>query len=144
MIVFFALTPKTAKKITGSILKFLHKIHIVKNIDKTEEKVFGEIEKYSQCIKKVINMIDIEKECFRFLNDLNKSKSSEEFLVHCVYDKLNKLYAQQSEKYDSLINTLYKMIDMEDISGMCTVIKKLSKNINSNRQQLISLLERIG
>ncbi len=54
MIVFFALTPKTAKKITGSILKFLHKIHIVKNIDKTEEKVFGEIEKYSQCIKKVI------------------------------------------------------------------------------------------
>ena len=54
MIVFFALTPKTAKKITGSILRFLHKLHIVKNVSKTEEKVFGEIEKYSQCIKKVI------------------------------------------------------------------------------------------
>ena len=88
-------------------------------------------------------MINIEKECFRFLNDLNRCETSEEFLMQCVYDKLNKLYAQQSEKYDSLINTLYKTIDMEDISSMCTVIKKLSKNINSNRQQLISLLERI-
>lgn len=54
MIVFFALVPKTAKKLTHSFMFFLHKIHIVKNIEKSEEKAFGEIEKYSKCIKKVL------------------------------------------------------------------------------------------
>ncbi len=54
MILFFALTPKTAKKILSSLFKFLHKIHIIKNVSKTEEKVFGEIEKYAKCIKHVV------------------------------------------------------------------------------------------
>ena len=54
MILFFALTPKTAKRLTHSVMFFLHKIHIIKNIKKSEEKAFGEIEKYSSCIKKVV------------------------------------------------------------------------------------------
>lgn len=54
MILFFALTPKTAKKLTHSVMFFLHKIHLIKNITKSEEKAFGEIEKYSKCIKKVL------------------------------------------------------------------------------------------
>ena len=54
MILFFALVPKTAKKLTHSVMFFLHKIHIIKNIDKSEEKAFGEIEKYSKCIKKLL------------------------------------------------------------------------------------------
>ena len=53
-ILFFALTPKTAKKILSSLFKFLHKLQIVKNINKTEEKVFGEIEKYAKCITRVV------------------------------------------------------------------------------------------
>ncbi|MBQ3321012.1 flippase-like domain-containing protein, partial [Candidatus Saccharibacteria bacterium] len=40
--------------LTHSFMFFLHKIHIVKNIEKSEEKAFGEIEKYSKCIKKVL------------------------------------------------------------------------------------------
>ena len=53
-ILFFALKPKVAKKIASSILKFLSKIHIVRNIEKTEEKTLGEIEKYAQTVRRVI------------------------------------------------------------------------------------------
>ena len=54
LILFFALTPKTAKKLLSALFKFLNKIHVVKNVRKTEEKVFTEIEKYSKCIKDVV------------------------------------------------------------------------------------------
>ena len=53
-ILFFAIKPKVAKKIASAILKFLHKIHIVRNIEKTEEKTLGEIEKYAQTVRRFI------------------------------------------------------------------------------------------
>ena len=88
-------------------------------------------------------MVNIEKVCKSFLTDLDRYDTKEDLLSDCVYNKLNTLYLQQSEKYDSLLNAIDKMVDMDDISGVCTLLKKLSKNINCNRQQLILLLGRI-
>lgn len=53
-ILFFALKPKVAKRIASAILKFLHVIHIVRDIKKTEEKTLGEIEKYAITVKRFI------------------------------------------------------------------------------------------
>ena len=53
-ILLFALKPKVAKKIASGLLKFLHKIRIVRNIEKTEEKTLGEIEKYADTVRRVI------------------------------------------------------------------------------------------
>ncbi|MBR3319057.1 flippase-like domain-containing protein [Candidatus Saccharibacteria bacterium] len=53
-ILFFALKPKVAKRIASVILKFLHAIHIVRNVEKTEEKTLGEIEKYALTVKQFI------------------------------------------------------------------------------------------
>ena len=54
MILRFALKPKDAKKLTYGLLKFLHTVHIVKDIEKAEEKSFGQIEKYASCIRRVL------------------------------------------------------------------------------------------
>ena len=53
-ILLFALKPKIAKKIASAILKFLHVLHIVRNIEKTEEKTLGEIEKYAHTVRRFI------------------------------------------------------------------------------------------
>ena len=53
LILFFAIKPAVAKKLAVSVLKFLHKIHIVKSVKEAEEKTLGEIEKYATCVKKV-------------------------------------------------------------------------------------------
>lgn len=53
-IVLFALAPKVTNRFVGSVLLLFHKVRIVKDIDKTREKVFGEIAKYAKCIKAVI------------------------------------------------------------------------------------------
>ncbi len=88
-------------------------------------------------------MVNIEKICNDFITDLSKHNNPQEVLEDCIYNKLNTLYTQQSEKYDNMIETIYNMVDMDDISNICSVLNKLSKNINSNRQQLISLMERL-
>ena len=89
-------------------------------------------------------MVNIEKVCNNLMTELSKHNTSQEVLDECVYNKLNKLYTKQSDNYDNMINAIYNMVDRDDISGMCTVLKKLSKNVNSDRQRLISLIERLG
>ncbi|MBR5389326.1 flippase-like domain-containing protein [Candidatus Saccharibacteria bacterium] len=53
-ILFFALKPRVAKKIASAVLKFFYKLHIIRNIDSTEEKTLGEIEKYAQTVRRFI------------------------------------------------------------------------------------------
>ncbi len=54
MILFFALKPKAAKKLSSGFIRFLSKLHIIKDVEKSEEKTFGQIEKYASCINRVI------------------------------------------------------------------------------------------
>lgn len=88
-------------------------------------------------------MVDIKTICINFNNVLERKTTSEKVLEECVVKKLNNLYIKQSEDYEELIETIDKLVDTDNISGMCRVVNKLSKNINSNRKQLISLIERI-
>ncbi len=53
-ILFFAIKPKVAKKLTRGLLKGLHAIHIIKDVEKAEEKAFGKIEQYASCIRRVL------------------------------------------------------------------------------------------
>ena len=53
-ILFFALKPKAAKKIASAILKFGCKVHIVRDLEKSEEKTLGQIEKYADTVRRVI------------------------------------------------------------------------------------------
>lgn len=88
-------------------------------------------------------MVNIEKICKDLDKNLTKYNTKEEVLEDCIFTRLNTLYNKQSEKYDIMIDSIYRMIDSDNITDMCTVLKKLSKNINSNRQQLVSLIERM-
>lgn len=88
-------------------------------------------------------MVDIKKVCYDFYNVLENKTSSEQVLEQCVVKKLNSLYQKQSDDYDELIETIDKLIDTDNIPAMCKVVNKLSKNMNSNRKQLILLIERL-
>lgn len=55
LILFFAIKPKAAKKLATGTIAFLHKLHIIRNVEKAEEKALGEIEKYASCIRRVLN-----------------------------------------------------------------------------------------
>ena len=47
--------PKATSEIIGLIVKFLAKIHIVKNKDKTIKKVNYEINEYAKCVRKILS-----------------------------------------------------------------------------------------
>lgn len=51
-VIFFAIKPKVAQKIATGILKFLHKIHIVRNYEKAEEKTLGQIQSYATVVRR--------------------------------------------------------------------------------------------
>lgn len=53
-VIFFAVKPKAAKKIASAILKFGHKLHIVRHLEETEAKTLGEIEKYADTVRRVL------------------------------------------------------------------------------------------
>ena len=53
-IVSCALAPKFTHRLVSGALSLLAKLHIIKDVEKTREKVFGEVEKYAKCIKSVI------------------------------------------------------------------------------------------
>ncbi|MBQ7802726.1 flippase-like domain-containing protein [Candidatus Saccharibacteria bacterium] len=55
LILLFVFAPKTMHRLVSGVLKFLHKIRIVRNLEAAEEKTFGEMEKYVRCIKSVIH-----------------------------------------------------------------------------------------
>lgn len=88
-------------------------------------------------------MVNIPFMCYSFLNKLETNKTQEELMSKCVYAKLGRLYDTQTNEYDELIDRIEKILDDDTISDkeVSRVINKLSKNISSNRTQLISLLE---
>ncbi len=51
-VLFFAIKPRAAQKIATGILKFLHKLHIVRNYEKAEEKTLGQIQSYAAVVRR--------------------------------------------------------------------------------------------
>ena len=88
-------------------------------------------------------MVNIEQVCKNFNTVLENRQSSQNVLDECVLTKLNNLYIKQSDDYDKLITNMERLLASDNISEMCRVVKKLSKNMGSNRNQLIYLIEEL-
>lgn len=91
-----------------------------------------------------ISMVDIVKFCDNFSEALFKDETKEDILLSSVSIKLSNLYTLQSERFDAILNELSHSIDTDDIEYTHTVIKKLSKSLSNNREQLLSLLEGVN
>ena len=90
-------------------------------------------------------MVDIVQLCNNFNDRLSANETKADIMNRCVNQKLGNLYITQTTEYDNLIDYVDKMIERNDLSEkeMCRVVKKLSKNISSNRNQLINLIEEL-
>ena len=73
----------------------------------------------------------------------NDSRTKEELLTDCVRQRLTELYLIQSEQLDIAINELMSCIQTDNISQMYNILKRLSKCLSGNRNQLIYLLEKV-
>lgn len=54
MVMIATFLPKATSEIIGLIVKFLAKLHIVKNKNKTIEKVNYEVNEYAKCVRKIL------------------------------------------------------------------------------------------
>lgn len=89
-------------------------------------------------------MVDIKKICLNLNNELSKSDTPEDILLTCATDKLTSLYTVQSNQLDNIIGELYRSLDLGDLEYTYKVIKRLSRNLTTNRKQLIRLIEEVG
>lgn len=89
-------------------------------------------------------MVNIVNICTNLDTELSKSETKEDILLNCASNKLSSLYAKQSEDLDNIIDELGKSMNTDDISYMYKVIKKLTKTLNTNRKQLIRLIEEMN
>lgn len=89
-------------------------------------------------------MIDIKQICLDLNKALSKDETKDDILLSCASEKLSALYLVQSENMDAVINELQKSMDVNDIEYTYKVIKKLTRSLNTNRKQLIRLIEEMN
>ena len=89
-------------------------------------------------------MIDIKQICLDLNKELSKDETKDDILLSCASEKLSALYLVQSENMDAVINELQKSMDVNDIEYTYKVIKKLTRSLNTNRKQLIRLIEEMN
>lgn len=89
-------------------------------------------------------MIDIKQICLNLDKELSKNETKDDILLSCASEKLSALYLVQSENMDAIINELQKSMDVNDIEYTYKVIKKLTRSLNTNRKQLIRLIEEMN
>ena len=89
-------------------------------------------------------MIDIKQICLDLNKELSKDETKDDILLSCASEKLSALYLVQSESMDAVINELQKSMDVNDIEYTYKVIKKLTRSLNTNRKQLIRLIEEMN
>lgn len=89
-------------------------------------------------------MIDIKQICLDLNKELSTDETKDDILLSCASEKLSALYLVQSENMDAVINELQKSMDVNDIEYTYKVIKKLTRSLNTNRKQLIRLIEEMN
>lgn len=89
-------------------------------------------------------MTDLKQICKNLEKELSTPQTKEEILLSCATDKLSSLYLSQSQDLDNILNELAKSIDVNDVEYTYKVIKKLSKSLNTNRKQLMRLIEEVN
>jgi pantothenate kinase len=89
-------------------------------------------------------MIDLKQICLNLDKELSKEETKEDILLSCASEKLSALYVVQSENMDAVLNELQRSIDVNDIEYTYKVIKKLARSLNTNRKQLIRIIEEMN
>jgi len=89
-------------------------------------------------------MIDLKQICLNLDKELSKEETKEDILLSCASEKLSALYVVQSENMDAVLNELQRGIDVNDIEYTYKVIKKLARSLNTNRKQLIRIIEEMN
>lgn len=86
----------------------------------------------------------IEETCLKIDKVLSDNRNREEIITSRAVNRLHNLFESQSDAFDSILDELYKSIDMDDMQYTATIIRKLNKCLNSNRSQLLAMIKEVG
>lgn len=86
-------------------------------------------------------MIDVAEICKNFMQELDEPITKKDVLNRCVQSKLLSLYEVQSEEFDILLDEVMNSIDFDNVARTKNAIKRLSKNLSSSREHLITVIE---
>lgn len=81
--------------------------------------------------------------CEQLENRLHNCTDKSDLLSSCARGKMIKLYKQENEEFDKLLDTLDRSIDYQSYSDVKKCVTKLLKLLQSNRKTLIRTLRRI-
>lgn len=88
-------------------------------------------------------MVDLEQLYKKIDTKLSDNRPKEDKLHQKAQERLSVLYSEQSDSLDKIIAEVDRSLNMDDLDYTYKLIKKLSKNLNSNRQQLLLILKEV-
>ena len=88
-------------------------------------------------------MVNLEQLYVTIDNKLSDNRTKDEKLRQNATERLSVLYNEQSENLDKIMDEVDKSLNMEDIEYTYRLIKRLSRNLQSDRQHLLSLLKEV-
>ena len=88
-------------------------------------------------------MVDLEQLYKKIDTKLSDNRTKEDKLHQKAQERLSILYSEQSNNLDKIIAEVDKSLNIDDLDYTYKLIKKLSKNLNSNRQQLLLILKEV-
>lgn len=88
-------------------------------------------------------MVDLEQLYKKIDTKLSDNRTKEDKLHQKAQERLSILYSEQSDNLDKIIAEVDKSLNIDDLDYTYKLIKKLSKNLNSNRQQLLLILKEV-
>ena len=88
-------------------------------------------------------MVDLEQLYKKIDTKLSDNRTKEDKLHQKAQERLSTLYSEQSDNLDKIIAEVDKSLNIDDLDYTYKLIKKLSKNLNSNRQQLLLILKEV-
>lgn len=88
-------------------------------------------------------MVDLEQLYKKIDTKLSDNRTKEDKLHQKAQERLSMLYSEQSNNLDKIIAEVDKSLNIDDLDYTYKLIKKLSKNLNSNRQQLLLILKEV-
>ena len=81
--------------------------------------------------------------CNQLDSRLHSNISKEELLSTCAKKKMVKLYKQENEEFDKLLDSLDRSLDYESYTDVKRCVTKLLKLLQCNRKTLTKTLRRI-
>jgi hypothetical protein len=88
-------------------------------------------------------MVNLEQLYEKIDTKLSDNRPKEDKLHQKAQERLSVLYSEQSDSLDKIIAEVDRSLNMDDLDYTYKLIKKLSKNLNSNRQQLLLILKEV-